>query len=150
MNIREAQVSDIPRLQVIRHSVKENTLSDPSLVTDEDCMEYLTKRGKGWVAELDGSLIGFAIADLQDHNIWALFIHPSFENKGVGKALHAVMMDWYFKQTETAVWLSTGIDTRAENFYRLQGWTDVGMYNDKERRFEMTLDQWKSRNRQTI
>ena len=58
-NFREACIEDIPQIQIVRHSVKENVLSDPALVTDEDCKEFLTIRGKGWVCEIDGTIVGF-------------------------------------------------------------------------------------------
>jgi GNAT superfamily N-acetyltransferase len=45
-------------------------------------------------------LVGFAIADLVDNNIWALFIHPGFEKLGIGKKLHDEMVNWYFSQTD--------------------------------------------------
>lgn len=44
MLIREATIDDIRQIQIVRNSVKENTLSDPGLVTDNDCEEYLTVR----------------------------------------------------------------------------------------------------------
>jgi hypothetical protein len=37
-------------------------LSDPLLVIDEDCEEFLTKRVKGWVCEIENQIVGFAIA----------------------------------------------------------------------------------------
>ncbi len=143
MIIREATVQDIPQIQIVRNSVKENTLSDPSLVTDEDCEEFITKRGKGWVCEIDRQIVGFAIADLKENNIWALFLDPNFEKKGIGQQLHKIMMDWYFSQTTTTVWLGTAFNTRAENFYRKAGWTEVGMHGTKEIKFEMTYFDWK-------
>ena len=48
MLFRKATVQDIPLMQVVRNSVKENMLSDPLLVTNADVKEYITKRGKGW------------------------------------------------------------------------------------------------------
>jgi len=81
MIFREAEINDIPQIQIVRNSVKENTLSDPALVTDEDCKEFMTERGKGWVCEIDKTIVGFAIADLKDNNIWALFLDPAFEKK---------------------------------------------------------------------
>ena len=81
MKIREAKIDDIPQIQVVRNSVTENTLSNPNLVTDADCKEFITERGKGWVCEINNEIIGFAIADLKDNNIWALFLKPEFENK---------------------------------------------------------------------
>ncbi|MDI9364581.1 MAG: GNAT family N-acetyltransferase [Flavobacterium sp.] len=142
MLLRQATTADIAQIQIVRNAVKENTLSNPALVTDADCEEFITKRGKGWVFEINNSVVGFAIADLQDHNIWALFIHPDFEKKGIGKQLHNTMLDWYFSQTQTTVWLGTAPNTRAANFYKLMGWIEVGMNGTKELKFEMTHKQW--------
>jgi len=43
MAFREASLQDIPQIQNVRHAVKENVLSDPGLVTDIDCANYLVK-----------------------------------------------------------------------------------------------------------
>ncbi|MEL1243502.1 GNAT family N-acetyltransferase [Flavobacterium sp. DGU11] len=90
------------------------------------------------------NLVGFAIADLQDKNIWALFLHPDAEGKGIGKQLHKIMLDWYFSQTKETVWLSTGFNTRADTFYRMQGWREAGLYGTKETKFEMSAEEWKA------
>ena len=92
MVFREAQTSDIKQIQIVRHSVKENVLSDPTLVTGKDCEEYLTVRGKGWICEVDNKVVGFAIVDLKDHNSWALFVRPEYEGVGIGKKLHEMML----------------------------------------------------------
>ncbi len=145
MNFREANLNDIPQIQVVRHLVKENTLSDPSLVTDADCAEFLTDRGKGWVCEINEVIVGFSIADLRDYNIWALFLDPVHEGKGIGKELHRLMMDWYFSQTEHPVWLGTAPGTRASKFYAQQGWTKTGLVNKGEEKIEMQKADWLSR-----
>lgn len=142
MIIREATTEDIPQIQIVRNSVKENMLSDPNLVTDADCMDFITSRGKGWVCEIDKQIIGFAIADLKENNIWALFLDPKFEGKGIGQLLHHTMLDWYFTQTKNTVWLGTAFDTRAEKFYRKAGWVEVGMHGSKEIKFEMSYLNW--------
>lgn len=142
MIFREAQVNDIKQIQLVRNAVKENVLSDPSLVPDNDVEEFITNRGKGWVCEIDGTIVGFAIADLVKNNIWALFMHPDFENKGIGKKLHGMMMDWYFVQTNEPVWLGTAPNSRAEKFYRLQGWKEVGVHGQGEIKFEMCYEDW--------
>ena len=144
MKIRFAEVSDIGRIQVIRNLVKENRLSDPGLVPDKDVEDYMFRRGKGWVCEIDDVIIGFAIADLVDNNIWALFIHPDFEKIGAGKKLHNEMMNWYFTKTDKTVWLGTSPKTRAELFYRKAGWKEVGVHGKGEIKFEMTKDEWGS------
>ncbi len=142
MIYREATLEDIKQIQVVRNSVKENTLSDPNLVTDKDCEEFITISGKGWVCEIENKIVGFAIADLKENNIWALFIDPEFEKKGIGQKLHKIMMDWYFSQTKETVWLGTDINTRAEQFYRKAGWAELGLNGSMEIKFEMTYEKW--------
>ena len=142
MIFREAVINDIPAIQVVRHAVKENVLSTPALVTDKDCENYLTTRGKGWVCETDHLIVGFAIADLADNNIWALFVTPEHEGKGIAKRLHHLMLEWYFQQTIKTLWLSTAFNTRAEAFYRMQGWKDAGPYGCREIKFEMSFENW--------
>ncbi len=147
MTFREAEIADIRQIQIVRHSVTENVLSDPALVTDKDCEAYITVRGKGWVCETNNHIIGFAIADLKDHNVWALFLKPGYEGRGIGKQLHNIMLDWYFQQTRETIWLSTAFNTRAETFYRMQGWTEVGKHGSKEIKFEMTCDTWNAKSK---
>lgn len=142
MTFREATITDIPQIQTVRNAVKENQLSNPALVSDKDCEEYISLRGKGWVCEVDKRIVGFSIADLKENNIWALFVHPEFESKGVGKKLHTLMLDWYFGQTQKTVWLSTAPKTRAEEFYKRNGWKVVGTYGKGETKFEMSFSDW--------
>ena len=143
MTLRAAKAGDIKQIQIIRNAVTENTLSNSDLVTDEDCLEFITKRGKGWVCEIDEQIVGFSIVDLKDKNIWALFIRPEFEKKGIGKKLHHLMLKWYFDQTKSTVWLGTEPETRAELFYKKAGWTAIGTHGDGEIKFEMTYENWK-------
>lgn len=145
MIFREAKTTDIASIQIVRHTVKENILSDPALVTDKDCEEFITGRGKGWVCEVNGEVVGFSIVDLKEHNIWALFLRPEFEGRGIGKELHRLMMDWYFEQTKAPVWLGTSPNTRAEEFYSRQGWKKAGMVNKGEVKFEMSYEDWRNR-----
>lgn len=142
MIFREALIKDIQEIQMVRNAVKENMLSDPRKVTDKDVEDYITNRGKGWVCEMNNSIIGFAIVSVTDHNVWALFIHPGFEKKGIGRILHDKMMDWYFSQTDEIIWLSTEPGTRAETFYRIAGWRESGIHGRGEIKFEMTAEGW--------
>ena len=144
MIVREAVTADIPQIQVVRNLVKENPLPDPSLVTDADCKDYLTNRGKGWVCEIGNKIVGFSIISVKDNNVWALFIQPGYERQGIGRLLHDRMMNWYFSQTNETIWLGTAPGTRAEKFYEKAGWTRTGIRPNGEVRFEMSQSQWKS------
>ncbi len=143
MVFREANSNDIRQIQVVRNSVKENMLSDPALVSDKDCEEFINVRGKGWVCEINKEIVGFAIVDLKENNIWALFLNPDFEKKGIGTKLQKIMLDWYFDQTQKPVWLGTSPKTRAEQFYRKSGWKEIGTHGKGEIKFEMSFENWK-------
>ena len=146
MTFREANKADIKQIQIVRNAVTENTLSDPELVTDADCLEFMTKRGKGWVCEIDDQIVGFSIADLKENNIWALFVHPNYDKQGIGRQLHDLMLNWYFNQTTKDLWLGTEPGTRAEIFYRKLGWKEIGIHGKGEIKFEMTFENWKNKN----
>ena len=143
MTLREAIIGDIGQMHVVRMSVKENQLSNPDLISSKDYEEYLVGKGKGWVAEIDNVIVGFAIVDLIASNVWALFIQPAFERKGVGKMLHEEMINWYFNQTGKTIWLSTTANTRAESFYKMAGWEQTGVQPNGELRFELKAENWK-------
>jgi GNAT superfamily N-acetyltransferase len=144
MNIRQAVEADIPEMHRVRMSVQENRLSNPALVQPEHYRPMLLQDGRGWVAEIDGRIAGFAVADLARANIWALFVDPPFEGRGVGRALHDTMMEWVFAAGAEQVWLGTSPNTRAERFYRRARWRYAGQEPNGEARFEMTRDEWMS------
>lgn len=142
MNFREATVNDIDNYMVVRMAVKENVLNNPALVPREDNVAYLTKHGKGWVCEIENRIVGFSVVGLTQRNVWALFVLPEFEGKGIGKKLHDIMIDWYFSETNDTIWLGTEQNTKAENFYKNRGWTVVGMHGADETKFEMKFEDW--------
>lgn len=142
MIFREATTNDISQMHVIRIAVKENILPDPSLITPTDYENFLTARGKGWVCEIDNTIVGFAIIDLKEKNIWALFVSPAHERKGIGKQLQKIMLDWYFDNYDETIWLGTSPGTRAESFYRSSGWKGVGRRKNGEIKFEMERCEW--------
>jgi GNAT superfamily N-acetyltransferase len=142
---RTAETSDIKQMQVVRHLVHENRLSNPDLVTDQGVEFYISKKGNGWVCEIEGTVIGFSIIDLEEKSVWALFVDPKHAEKGVGKELHRLMINWYFDQTRDTVVLGTAPNTRAERFYQLQGWTAKGHYPNGEVKFELTYSRWQIR-----
>lgn len=134
--LRLAIASDIPEIQRIRHSVRENRLVS-TVIRDRDVQEAIESRGRGWVVELSGELVAFAIADAQSGNIWALFVHPDHQGKGFGRQLHDAMLDWLWSQDLDHLWLTTEPRTRAQRFYESAGWQLVGPAENGELRYEM-------------
>ncbi|HYC38826.1 MAG TPA: GNAT family N-acetyltransferase [Usitatibacter sp.] len=141
MSLRLAAEADFPALHRLRMSVRENVLSDPRAVTLDDYRAMLAAGGRGWVHETGGAPDGFAIVDVLRCNVWALFVAPGREGRGIGRALHDAMLDWYFGTGAASLWLSTDGGTRAERFYRRAGWRHAGERRG-EQRFEMTAAEW--------
>lgn len=122
MQFREAKIEDIPALSEVRQSVKENVLSDPRKVTREMYVAYLVDSGKGWLCEIEGEVVGFSVASVEDASIWALFVKPSYEGRGIGQRLLRLATDWLFEMGAKSIVLSTAVHTRADRFYEEQGW----------------------------
>ncbi len=141
IKFEESTVADIAQMRIVRNSVRENVLSTPDLVKNSDYQHYLTN-GKGWVCKSDDIIVGFAIVDVNTRNVWALFVLPQFERKGIGKRLHDLMLNWYFTKTNESIWLSTAPGSRAENFYLAAGWKNVGTHGNGEIKFEMSYKEW--------
>ena len=80
--IRSATVSDIPRLIEIRASVRENRLSDPSRVTIAD-YEWHIAHGPIHIWEEHGVIAGLSASDPRDGSVWALFVDPDYEGRGI-------------------------------------------------------------------
>jgi GNAT superfamily N-acetyltransferase len=120
----------------VRMSVRENVLVSMRL-TERDYVVAIEETGRGWVVELDGSIVAFAIGDTTDGSIWALFVEPGHEGKGYGRQLHDIMIAWLWQQGHDRLWLSTEPGTRAERFYEAAGWRRVGMTSRGEIRFEL-------------
>jgi len=141
MKIRVALEADIPEMHRIRLSVRENRLSDPQLIQPDDYRPMLTERGRGWVAELKGGLAGFAVADRTRANVWALFVDPVHEGRGLGRALHDTMLDWLFSCGVEKAWLGTEPGTRAERLYQASGWRYVDTKRG-EAIYELSAHDW--------
>jgi GNAT superfamily N-acetyltransferase len=130
--LRRATVADIPAMSRIRLAVRENRLSNPARITEEMYRDYLDALGRGWVAELEGAIVGFSYADSGDGSIWALFVDPAREGLGAGKRLLRLAVDWLFEIGYEEVWLGTEPGTRADGFYAAQGWSREGRKDDTE------------------
>lgn len=135
MIIREATREDISGLIEVRGAVKENILT--SHIPPERIITGLETRGKGWVAEHEGRVIGFSMADREESMIWALFLLPEWEGQGVGRMLLDRAVGWLCGEGSERIWLTTEPGSRAEGFYVHLGWVPMGMTDKGEVRFEL-------------
>jgi GNAT superfamily N-acetyltransferase len=84
--------------------------------------DYLSVSGKGWLCEVEGEAVGFCVASLKDVSIWALFVKPGFEGRGIGTKLLRLATGWLFSAGASTVRLSTEAHTRADRMYESRGW----------------------------
>jgi GNAT superfamily N-acetyltransferase len=133
--LREARREDIPGMHSVRTSVRENRLT--SRISESDYIPAIEIHGKGWVIEDEGEVVGFAVGDARDGNIWALFVHPDHERRGYGRRLHDAMVSWLWSRGLERLWLTTEANTRAQGFYEAAGWKRAGESAQGAIRFEL-------------
>lgn len=115
----------------IRASVRENRLSDPSRVTVSDYVWHVTHAAVH-IWEDNGVIQGWSAGDLRDGSIWALFVDPQFEGRGIGQALISATCRSLAADGHYTAKLTTDSGTRAENFYLLDGWEPQGITERRE------------------
>ena len=136
--IRPAVTADVAAMHALRCSVLENRLSSPDVVTLASYGPYLAS-GCAWVAEGEGTILGFAALDLAAASVWALFVAPAAEGKGVGRALHRHLLAQARRAGLAELVLGTAPGTRAELFYRAAGWRAERVDGGGELRFRLAL-----------
>jgi len=124
--IRPAVRADLPRIFEIRSSVRENRLSDPSRVTERDAAWFVDNAFLWVWEEADAGITGFSGSDPRDGSIWALFVAPGHEGKGIGRALLDRCCNALREAGHKTAVLSTEPGTLAERHYRAAGWTEAG------------------------
>lgn len=133
--LRLAQCGDVGQLQRVRQSVRENRLTS-RVIADAEVVDAIERTGRGWVAEFDGRIVGFAVGNGETGNIWALFVEPEHEGRGIGRRLHDAMVGWLWSRGLQRLWLSTEAGTRAVRFYEAAGWSNRGPLPNGEILFE--------------
>ena len=153
MKIRIASTNDVETLFAIRTSVIENYQSRAELaelgITVDSVTEMLETESRAWIAEIEEEVVAFAIANSTEHTILGMFVHPQFENRGLGRALMQHAEEWLWEEGCAEIWLLTGNDPtlRAYGFYLHLGWTPVGVETEGPFAGEMKFIKWKENNR---
>jgi GNAT superfamily N-acetyltransferase len=137
--IRKATRADRPRISEVRLAVRENQLSATSVRKVEATSDWIFENAAFWVWEEAGTVQGFSVADPRDGTIFGLFVHPDFEGRGLGRALLPLACEDLRAAGFTVATLTTGPGTRAERFYRENGWEETGRQDDGEIMFRKSL-----------
>ncbi|WP_296325260.1 GNAT family N-acetyltransferase [Reyranella sp.] len=123
----------------MRLAVRENQLSAASVSKVETTADWIFENATFWVWEEAGAVQGFSVADPRDGTIFGLFIHPDYEGRGLGRALLPLACEDLRAAGFAEAILTTGAGTRAERFYRLNGWEETGRQEDGQIIFRKPL-----------
>lgn len=137
--IRKATLADRPRISEVRNAVRENRLSPASVAKVDATADWIFANAAFWVWEAHGAVQGFAVADPRDGTIFGLFIHPDYEGRGIAQALLPRACEDLRAAGFAVATLTTGPDTRAERFYRTNGWEETGRQDNGEIIFRKAL-----------
>ena len=138
IDLRRAGPPDIDRLIEIRGAVRENRLRDPASVTRAD-YDWFVAENRIWLGEIDGRVAGFAAGDPRDGTIWALFVDPAHEGRGLGAKLLEKACEDLKADGLSKISLSTDPGTKAAQLYRNLGWQEEGLLENGEVRFGLIL-----------
>jgi GNAT superfamily N-acetyltransferase len=144
--IRRARPEDRARVMEIRNSVTENVLGDPSRVAVEQQYGWFEQTPGIWVWEEDGRILGFSAADTRDGTIWALFMDPAHERRGIGRQLFAKACAVLHAAGHRTATLTTQPGSRADRFYQAAGWKVIGTSERGERIFHGSLQKRSAKN----
>jgi len=128
---RRARSNDAAELFRVRTSVRENHQSEGELATQGVTRESMARMlasddACGWCAELTEGIVAFAIARRSERDIFALFVEPGCEGRGLGSTLLNLAVEWLSASGSERLRLTTGRGTPAQSFYLNRGWADIG------------------------
>ena len=143
--IRPATLADVDAMFRIRLSVDENTLSAAELaalgITPASIAERVAAAPCAWVAVDDGQIdearpvVGFAMVELDEACLFAAFVAPAQQGRGLGVQLIQACEAALFARHDRA-WLETAGDSRAARLHARLGWVRVAELGDGGIRME--------------
>jgi ribosomal protein S18 acetylase RimI-like enzyme len=146
IELRAVHPDDTETLFDIRCSVVENHQSRDELATLGVTVENVRKMVESGdyvstLAEQDGRAVGFSMAQISAGYVFACFVRPGCEGRGVGRALMTAAESGMRRAGVAQAWLSTGSEPglRAAGFYRHLGWLENGRLDDGQLRFVKSL-----------
>ena len=126
----------------VRLSVHENTITPDRLaelgITLESIREQMQGAHRYWCAVEDTRILGFATGDTDSGTIFALFVRPEHEGRGIGTQLMAATVETLHAAGHQRLTLTTDPGSRAYAFYHRQGWREVGRTDQGQARLEHT------------
>ncbi|MBK3752841.1 GNAT family N-acetyltransferase [Pseudomonas aeruginosa] len=133
LTFRPANPDDASLCIKIRGLTRENAFSEEELgalgITTESWSTGIRDGScPGFVACMDGQMIGYCFGDRDTGEIVVLALLPAYEGRGIGKTLLAMMIEKLEHQGFQRLFLACSSDpnVRSYSFYRHLGWKPTG------------------------
>ncbi|HBP6416814.1 N-acetyltransferase family protein [Pseudomonas aeruginosa] len=133
LTFRPANPDDASLCIKIRGLTRENAFSEEELgalgITTESWSTGIRDGScPGFVACMDGQMIGYCFGDRDTGEIVVLALLPAYEGRGIGKTLLAMMIEKLEDQGFQRLFLACSSDpnVRSYSFYRHLGWKPTG------------------------
>ena len=130
LHIRPAGPGDGAAIMEVRLSVVENALTRSRLaelgITEASIDNMLETTHAGYVAGMGGVTAAFTMANRDSGEIFALFVRPEFEGRGLGRRLLGLALDSLASAGHETATLCTDANSRAFGFYVALGWRHTG------------------------
>lgn len=144
LHLRPMRPDDVAGALTMRGQTRENAIDADELatvygITEETVRQSMAGTVSGWVAEADGTIVGFAMGDAATGEVAVVALLPAWEGQGIGRALLTKVMDQLIAAGNGRLWLLANPDpaVRASGFYARLGWRPAG-----EMRGEDTVLEW--------
>lgn len=148
MNIYDAIQDDVEGIREIQklgwmttypnksYGISIKDIEEKFNLPEKELQEYYRKRKQSinnnpdvihtWVAKKEKDIIGFCIASKEkEHRILAIYIHPEFQRKGIGKQLMKEALIWLGNRNN--IFVNCAIyNHKAVGFYESFGFTKSG------------------------
>lgn len=127
--IRKAIDKDTEILEVLFQITRQKTFesSSPQSFKIGDYKKSVEGE-EVWVAEVDGNIAGFISLWIQDNFIHNLFVHPDYQDCGIGAQL--------LQKAEECLSRPMGLKVTTDNikafkFYEKHGWKKISIHEDE-------------------
>ncbi len=126
MRVRPYRRSDLPKLHEI-----DQTCFPPGISYSRDELGRFIhmKNARTWVADEQGEIAGFVVADLQPHGVAHIITVDVVEGRrriGIGGALMEAAESWARRERSRLLYLETAEDNlAAQEFYEARDYTKV-------------------------
>jgi len=152
---REIRPGDMQSIFYVRVATWHNDRGREELtksgITHESVRGMLKDSHRGWLCEVDSRVVGFAMGNKHNGEMWVIAVLKDYEGNGIGKRLLNLVEEWLFSEGWNEIWLTTDPDEtiRAVGFYRRLGWSDWKIEPEGDRFMKKKREQQHPRHNKT-